>query len=71
MQSIDGDKSAGRDMATKQQIASFPPEIHDPTLLSKVKGEYVEGTYIIIVTSHSHTHLLSTIKSNSVGNPES
>lgn len=38
MQAIGGDKSADRDMATRQKIASFPPEIHDPDLLSKIKG---------------------------------
>ena len=39
MQAIDGEKSAIQDMSTRQQIASFPPEIHDPSLLSQVKGQ--------------------------------
>lgn len=41
MQAIDGDKSAARDIATRQKIASFPPEIHDPALLSQVKGKKI------------------------------
>ena len=38
MVAIDGDKSVAQDMATRQKIASFPPEIYDPDLLSKIKG---------------------------------
>ena len=38
MMAVDGDKSAAQDMATRQKIASFPPEIYDPDLLTKIKG---------------------------------
>lgn len=38
MQAIDAEKSVAQDIATRQKIASFPPEINDPTLLSQVKG---------------------------------
>lgn len=38
MLAIDGDKSASQDNVTRQKIACFPPEIHDPDLLSKIKG---------------------------------
>lgn len=48
MQAIDGENSAARDMATRQKIASFPPEIHDPALLSQVKGE-VRGKWESVV----------------------
>ena len=35
---MEGGKSVAHDMVTKQKIACFPPEIHDPDLLSKLKG---------------------------------
>ena len=38
MLAIDADKSAVQDKATRQKIDEFPPEIHDPDLLSKIKG---------------------------------
>ncbi len=38
MAAVDGDMSAAKDLETKQKIASFPPEIHDPNLLSRTKG---------------------------------
>ena len=38
MLAIEGEKSAEHDLHTRQKIASFPPEIHDPDLLSKIKG---------------------------------
>ena len=41
MLAIDGDKSASQDNVTRQKIACFPPEIHDPDLLSKIKGTQI------------------------------
>ncbi len=41
---VDGDKSMARDLETKQKIASFPPEIHDPNLLARTKGIESEAT---------------------------
>ena len=38
MLAIDGPKSVAQDTATRQKIACFPPEIHDPELLSEIKG---------------------------------
>jgi hypothetical protein len=38
MASIDPEKSAAHDMGTRQKIASFPPEVHDPALLAQIKG---------------------------------
>lgn len=39
MFAVEGECSALQDTATRQAIASFPPEVHDPTLLQRVKGE--------------------------------
>jgi len=39
MLAIDGDKSASQDNVIRQKIACFPPEIHDPDLLSKIKDK--------------------------------
>ena len=41
MMAVDGNKSVAQDMATRQKIASFPPEIYDPDLLSKIKGLFL------------------------------
>ena len=38
MLAIDGPKSVAQDTAVRQKIACFPPEIHDPELLSEIKG---------------------------------
>ena len=38
MLAVDKDKSVANDTTTKQKIASFPPEIYDPDVLSQIKG---------------------------------
>lgn len=50
MQAIDAEKSVAQDIATRQKIASFPPEINDPTLLSQVKGKrYVTDSHLTLL----------------------
>ena len=39
MASIDGNKSAVRDVAARQRIASFPSDLYDPDILSKLTGK--------------------------------
>ena len=41
MLEVDGENSVMGDMATREKIASIPPEIHDPNVLTKIKGECV------------------------------
>ena len=41
MASIDGNKSAVRDVASRQKIASIPSDLYDPDILSKLTGKSV------------------------------
>ncbi|XP_064398184.1 regulation of nuclear pre-mRNA domain-containing protein 1B-like [Halichondria panicea] len=39
MLEVDGENSVMGDMATREKIASIPPEIHDPNVLTKIKDK--------------------------------
>lgn len=39
MASIDGSNSSVQDVATRQKIASFPSDLYDPDILSKLTGK--------------------------------
>lgn len=50
MMAIDGDKSVAQDTATRLKIAGFSPELYDPDILTKLKGNI--KLIIITITSH-------------------
>ncbi len=66
MKSIDNDESAAKDTATRQKIASFPPEVHDPSLLSLVKG--IITLFMFRFPRYWYTqHMIKLVKLESLG----
>ncbi len=48
MMEVESENSVMGDMATREKIASLPPEIHDPDLFTKIKGEPTITLYYAI-----------------------
>ena len=67
MAAVDGENSSVEDMSTRQKIASFPSELYDANILTKLTGEedtctiYIQYSIIHngVMCLHFNNHISS------------